>query len=193
MIVGLHGKKGHGKDATLERMKLITPDMFAHHSFAAKMKASACALLNIDLDTMERLKRENRPCITVWDGEDVLEEITMRVFLQRYGTESHRDIFGQSFWVDLAMAPALRDERDGLVPVFTDCRFPNEAEAVLSDGGVVFHIVGIDEEGDDDHPSEVVLPPRLITATIDNTVRDDGFASLDAQLHCAIEEHGVLA
>lgn len=196
MLLGMHGKLGSGKDTVLERLQILYPHLFVRHSFADKLKDSACALLGITRDQMELWKREEEyNFLSVWDpkqseidGSPVFE-MTMRTFLQRYGTEAHRDVFGQSFWVDQAMAPALEDERKGLVPVFTDTRFPNEAEEVIVKLGQVWLIEGPPPENAeaDAHASETPLPSNMIALTIDNTVRDDGFVSLDNQLREAVD------
>ncbi|MEU4984870.1 hypothetical protein [Streptomyces sp. NPDC021969] len=60
----------------------------------------------------------------------------VRALLQRTGTEAGRRLLGSNVWVDalfrdLAEAPAL---------VVTDCRFPNEAQAVADRGGVMIRV-----------------------------------------------------
>ncbi|MGW8630572.1 deoxynucleotide monophosphate kinase family protein [Streptomyces sp. NPDC055793] len=60
----------------------------------------------------------------------------VRALLQRTGTQAGRKLFGSNVWVDalfrdLAEAPAL---------VITDCRFPNEAQAVADRGGVMIRV-----------------------------------------------------
>lgn len=198
MLLGMHGKLNSGKDTVLERLQVLYPELFVRHSFADKLKDSACSLLGIDRDTMERLKRmEDFNFLSVWDADseqftqygEPSHELTMRTFLQRYGTEAHRDVFGQNFWVDQAMAPALEDERNGLVPVFTDTRFPNEAEEVIVKLGQVWLVEGPPPENveADAHASETPLPSNMIARTIDNTVRDDGFEFLDMQLREGVE------
>jgi hypothetical protein len=52
------------------------------------------------------------------------------------GTEVGRDMFGDNFWVD----QALREVQDDDLAVFTDCRFPNEAQAIKDRGGVVWRV-----------------------------------------------------
>jgi hypothetical protein len=198
-IIALHGRLASGKDTVFERMVALEQDLFVRHSFAAKLKDSACALLGMSRDTMEFLKRDESARLT-WlieasspdqameftPGPEEAAPLTMRTFLQRYGTEAHRDIFGDSFWVDQAMGPAMADHGVGFVPVFTDCRFENEAQAILEAGGEIWRIIGADENTGD-HPSERPLPDELISRTIDNSVRDDNFASLDAQIRSIME------
>lgn len=187
-MIALAGRLGSGKDTVLERMQALD-SKYVRHSFADKLKDSACALLGMDRATMEEFKRDEDLAL-VWDHPDVgviesIPPISMRTFLQRYGTESHRDIFGQSFWVDQAMG-AAEAAKGGFVPVFTDCRFVNEAEAIIERGGVVWRVAGPDEDTGD-HASEQPLPDYLISHVIDNTVRDDGFTHLDAEVRAALQ------
>lgn len=60
----------------------------------------------------------------------------IRRLMQRLGTEVGRELFGQDFWVERAMAQV----KPGGRYVITDCRFPNEAEAVRAAGGLVVRI-----------------------------------------------------
>lgn len=64
------------------------------------------------------------------------ESTDIRALMQRLGTEVGREMFGQDFWVNLAMKEATKYEK----VVFADCRFVNEAEAVRSAGGAVWRI-----------------------------------------------------
>jgi hypothetical protein len=159
------------------------------------LKESAAALFDIDRLDWETYK--NDPEVKIFltvgykdvhdlgirDGlqePNVIREFTAREFLQRYGTEAHRDIFGGDFWVEQAM----RDYRyapANTLSYVTDCRFVNEASAIKGVGGVVVGIQGMDEETGG-HASEVPLPDSMIYFWIDNTVRGDEFAHLDYQL-----------
>lgn len=185
-IIGLTGKLGSGKDTVFERIRATQGLGYIRVSFADPLKDSVCALFGIDRDDMERLKREDdNRSITVWADDDYPIEMNMRTLLQRYGTESHRDIFGDNFWVDVAMKQideySQKMDAGNKTFVFTDVRFPNEAEAIIERGGEIWRVIGPDNDTGD-HPSEQVLDDSLIARTIDNTVRDDGFLSLDAQL-----------
>ena len=105
--------------------------------------------------------------------------MTMRLFLQRYGTEAHRDIFGDDFWVKATLPDGL-DHSDRLI-VVTDCRFPNEAHRVHELGGYVVE-VGDGTPRDElhwEHESEKPLDEDLIDWHLTNNVFDDHFQTLD--------------
>ena len=189
MILGLHGKMGSGKNEAAKRLALIAPPVI-EVSFARRLKESAAALLGCTVDDLEAWKNDPEMYLCVCDhvGPMMDESQTVRSFLQRYGTEAHRDIFGQDFWLDAALpmrgthSPApLRSvdtEYARALYVVTDVRFPNEAQRIRDLGGTVVRIIGPNEDTGN-HPSE---QPIECDYSIDNTIRDDGYASLDAQL-----------
>lgn len=197
-IVGLHGKLGSGKDTVYERMAKVLP--VTQVSFADKLKDSACSLLKITREEMERYKRDEDGAmhqITLTEfhqggvGRSVTR-LTMREYLQRYGTESHRDIFGQDFWIDQAL-PLGMDIDPNTVYAVTDCRFLNEALRIKELGGLIVRVNGV-ESDTGAHASEVPLPDHLIDLEIDNTIRNDHFASLDLQIQeLFVNESSTLA
>jgi hypothetical protein len=77
----------------------------------------------------------------------------VRQLLQRTGTDAGRRVLGENVWVDAVMA----DLPDTDV-VFTDCRFPNEAQAIKDAGGYLVRVTrpGF-EPGPDAHESETAL------------------------------------
>ena len=190
MLVGFSGKIGSGKDAAGIRLGYLTDWETEHLSFARKLKESAAALFDIDMEAWESYKNDPlvrirlveiiMDCGTVPDGEElIVADFSAREFLQRYGTESHRAVFDDDFWVEQAMKNYHRLPE--LVYYFTDCRFENEAQAIKQRGGVIIKVIGLDEETGD-HVSESGLPEYLIDFQIDNNVRNDNFYNLDRRL-----------
>jgi hypothetical protein len=206
-LVAFNGKLGSGKDTAGERLDAMAACPTNRLSFARPLKESAAALLDIPAEDWETYKHdpEVKVMLSVGyeefevgypdDGGEVLEqprvirEFTARQFLQRYGTESHRDVFGENFWVDLALE-SYRYSSSSDLTYITDCRFENEAEAVLKLGGVVVNVIGPDDDTGS-HLSEAKLPDRLITFYLDNTKRDDGYAMLDRQLRSIAATVGI--
>jgi hypothetical protein len=89
----------------------------------------------------------------------------VRVLLQRFGSDVGREMFGEDFWVGQALK-GLGDESY----VFTDVRFPNEAEAVRGRGGVVWNVVRPGVGVANGHVSECALDGFVF----DETVVNDG-------------------
>lgn len=62
-------------------------------------------------------------------------ELSGREFLQRYGTEAHRGVFGEDFWIRVAEERLDRMAGEIEVAVITDVRFDNEARMVYNHNG----------------------------------------------------------
>lgn len=192
MIFGLHGKMRAGKNECARRLALYSPQPVVEVSFAARLKESAAALLGCSVESLEQMKNDPSSHVRVIDATDLAprptdafkrvprtHRLSIREFLQRYGTEAHRNVFGQDFWLDAAL-PTAYTYSDALY-VVTDIRFLNEAQRVRDLGGWVVLVEGPDEDTGS-HASEQPIPSHMIEATIDNRERGDNFKSLDAQL-----------
>lgn len=189
MIVGLHGKIGAGKNEAAKRLAILSSVPVVEVSFAAKLKQSAAVLLGCTVADLELWKNDQSKLVCAGGLYDALGFVpyenlsqTVRSFLQRYGTEAHRDVFGADFWLDAAL-PLLshagaHNPYNHALYVVTDARFPNEAERVRELGGIMVGLTGpVLDTGS--HASEV---PLECDRWIDNAIRDDGYTSLDAQL-----------
>jgi len=185
MLIGLNGRLRAGKDTAYERLSQLVTVPVERRAFADPLKDSAAALFDPSRGTLERMKMDPEPTIKVRLPTEtphvyIIHSFTGRQYLERYGTESHRDIFGETFWLDQALPLDLDHERK--VIVFTDCRFVNEVERLRSLGGTVWEIVGPEGREGNFYRSDSPLDASLIDFTIDNTFRDDEYLSLDEQL-----------
>jgi hypothetical protein len=188
-IIGLTGKARAGKDTAagfiLEwcEERGLNAERLA---FADPLKVSAARALGFNGTTADCVAFCNdlkRPGIELHlhgpNGSDLgpsrinQKLITGREFLQLYGTEAHRDVFGQDFWVEVTERKlAERAGTDLDVVVLTDCRFPNEATMVNKHDGEVWEIDRPDNttltDGLEAHSSEVGLPDGAIEFCIAN-------------------------
>lgn len=88
------------------------------------------------------------------DWDTVKEQVpAAREFLQKLGVAC-RDQIGEDVWVT-ALANSLQE---GQRYVVTDCRFPNEAAWVRSQGGQVWRVVRPGNAPVNGHSSETALP-----------------------------------
>lgn len=105
---------------------------------------------------------------------------TGREYLQLYGTEAHRQVFGDSFWTDQVLplgydSPVIpkfwANFPDADIAVVTDVRFTDEAQRVRDLNGHVWEIYRdqIDRGGGKTHVSESPISPDLIDQTIYNS------------------------
>ncbi len=179
MLIGLNGLKGSGKDTA--GSYLVDEWGFERLSFAAKLKESAASLFNIDPELWEELKNDDTAFVQLgrntgpFDPTKNISSISVRVFLQRYGTEAHRDVFGTDFWVD----HALKGVDPNKNYVFTDARFENELQRIKSLGGYNLQVVRPGLSSSDSHASEIPPPSYLIDYSVDN---DGDFQRLHEQL-----------
>jgi hypothetical protein len=170
VIVGLTGMAGSGKDSVADI--LVRNHGYTRIAFADPLRSMALALNpmvdwgrnHLEISGPVRLRD-----VVDRDGWDVAKRFypEVRRTLQRFGTEVIRDHVGPNFWVDTAMAKIVsQPDRNWVI---TDCRFPNEAEAVVDYGGAVVLVVrpGL-EPLPGSHASEAGVGDGLIQARLFN-------------------------
>jgi hypothetical protein len=194
MIIGFCGKKGSGKDTAAKY--LVENYGYTRVGFADNLKKSVAALFNIPIEWVDEFKDDlghSLPrvevIVDVCGSEGTSHpdhhqySFSWREFLQRYGTESHREVFGYDFWVDQVlpyhpMSVAGWDEFVGQNLAISDARFDNEVARIRYYEGKIVEIVRpmiVDQT--DQHISEQVPTPdfRLIN-------REDNMVNLYAAL-----------
>lgn len=198
MLVGLCGGIAAGKDTTYLRAKEIYGHQYSVEriGYADKMKESVSALFGVTNTFIESEKR-NSEALVILSSPAILEDgratndelsLTFREFLQRYGTEAHREIFGDMFWVDAALP--MDFDHSGKIVIVTDARFESELQRVIDLGGFNIYIENesVATARESQHSSENSIDLSLVEYKIDNRVRDDGFSNLDAQLARILDE-----
>lgn len=193
-VLGIAGRRKSGKDTAgviVEKAAARSQYLAKREGFADKLKESGIRSLYGQhapkglgdiLALANALKDTGKIVVTIPGAEPETQTMTGREFWQWYGTEGHRDVFWDDFWVD-ALLPEGQDNlerRWGMVEqgldsalripdlaIITDVRFPNEAERIRSIGGVIWRInrPGLPEEK---HASETPLPDHLVDLEIDN-------------------------
>lgn len=175
-IIGLTGPAGSGKDTACS-MALEwcdENDIAAERlAFADPLKCSAAAALgrpgSSAAEAIAFCNMLKQPGVDICMSAPNHSElgpsrftstlITGREFLQLYGTEAHRDVFGQDFWVEVTERKlAERSWTDLDVVFLTDPRFANEAGMIYEHGGELWHIARPDLDSVNDHSSEAGLP-----------------------------------
>lgn len=149
--IGIAGAKRAGKD-TLARGLAEALAPIPVDSFAAPIRRFVADLLGWSLEELE----ERKEVRVAWLG------VTPRHMMQTLGTEWGRHV-ASDLWVAAAFA------RNPLGCIYSDVRFPNEADVVRDDGGVVIRVSrpGF-EPGRDTHASEVPLPDGLVDIELVN-------------------------
>lgn len=167
-LIGLNGFKGVGKD-TVGQILIDNHD-FKRLAFADSLKQAAATLLGINSPVVESMKNDpNVRVVLLRSGElfpRVIHQQTFRKFLQLFGTEVGRDLFGKDFWVDQILpykelSTAYADNWYHGNRVITDARFPNELERIKSLGGFNIRIVrpgyGGENHASEQEPSDWML------------------------------------
>lgn len=150
MIVGLSGEKESGKDTVAAY--LVKKYEFERKAFADPLKKSVATLFNIPFKDVDTLKNDRKAKVTLSTYPGYSVELSFRGFLQRFGTESHRGVFGEDFWLNHTLP--VEGYYPGRNIVITDVRFANEAERVRQLGGSVIRIYRSMVLTGDPHPSE---------------------------------------
>lgn len=202
-VIGLTGRARSGKDTVAG---LIALELEGQHvirqGFADKLKVSAARALGLNASPedciafCDELKVDGRVAVQIGgDGDQAISaEVSGRTYLQRFGTEAHREVFGEDFWLDAVLPLAWRssdsyylDRDDCDVLVVPDVRFPNEALRVHACGGEVWRIVRPEAERVEDHASEAGVPRHLVTRSILNVgTLDDLRATVGAMLRAGV-------
>ncbi len=177
MIIGFTGKKQAGKDTTAYFIKEYIGDKKNVYimSYADKLKQSAAASLGFFgedyVDFCDYLKSDGSTVSFQFGASGEGDTITGRQYLQWFGTEGHREIFGEKFWVDALMdeiSSKAQSYEDDLF-LITDIRYDNEAEEIANlNLGVVVKIVRPNNEIEDTHASEQPINPKLVKYAITN-------------------------
>ena len=136
MIIGVCGFIGSGKDTIADY--LVNFHEFRRDSFAATLKDAVAAVFGWDRDLLEgrtKSAREWREQVDPWWAERLnMPNLTPRWVLQYWGTEVCRRGFHDDIWI-ASLENKLRNNRDNTV--ISDCRFPNEIQAIQNQGGII--------------------------------------------------------
>jgi len=138
MIIGLLGRMNSGKGAVAE--ELVDKYGFRQDSYAATLKDITAHLFNWDRamltgDTIE--SRDSREQIDHWWSEKLgIKDFTPRLALQLIGT----DVFRDNFHTDIWMLSVMARYKDTENVVISDCRFPNEVQAIRELGGRIIQV-----------------------------------------------------
>lgn len=157
--------------------------------FAEKLKQIASILTGIPIEKFEDQEFKKTFLGLEWNKvfghAPQIEKMTVREFLQRLGTEGIRNGVHKNAWVNALFADYKgkfnqyspltgMESQEGFVSypnwIITDCRFPNEAQAIIDRKGIVVRIdryqkkhksIGL-------HPSETSLDDWKFDYIIDN-------------------------
>jgi len=143
VIIGICGFIGSGKDTIADY--LVNNHGFRRESFANSLKDAVASVFGWDrvlLEGRTKEAREWREQPDRWWSERLGKEITPRWVLQYWGTEVCRRGFHDDIWIASLEHRLLKSNDD---VVISDCRFPNEINAIKNAGGQVIRVTRGDE------------------------------------------------
>lgn len=158
MIIGITGKKGHGKDAIGQI--LAERHAFWTTAFAAPLKEAVKVALRM---TDEQIYGPIETKETV----DPRYGVTPRHAMQTLGTEWGRQMIHEDVWALSAMA-RIREEPPGTNWAITDLRFLNERRLLRAAGGLVLRVIrpgarsGKFEEHESERAIDDLIPDIVI-------------------------------
>jgi nucleoside 2-deoxyribosyltransferase len=159
-IMGLAGYARSGKDTVAET---LVEQGWEKASFASPIKEAVYTLNPKVAYDMEDLDYQH--VVDTYGIDDAkVKYPEVRRLLQVFGTEVGREMFGQNFWVEQAIASVP----DGGKVVFSDVRYPNEANSIRYLGGQIWWVQRDGVEALNDHPSENSLDGFMFDNTINN-------------------------
>ena len=173
MIIGLSGYARSGKDTAAQ---FLAEKGFQRLSFADGVREMLFRLnptvgLSYKTEENEMVLTQHtvRSEVNEYGWEQAKQEWEeIRRLLQVLGTNCIRNMVGQDFWVDYA----LKNVSVGQNYVFTDVRFPNEAQKIKELGGVVWRIEREGVVPVNSHISEYAILDHPFDAKIPNTTLD---------------------
>lgn len=139
MLIGVVGFIGSGKDTVADY--LVNFHGFRRESFASTLKDAIAAIFGWDrvmLEGRTTQARAWREQVDPWWAERLkIPHLTPRWILQHWGTDVCRRAFHDDVWI-ASLENKIRNSRDNTV--ISDCRFPNEIQAIKHTGGIIVWI-----------------------------------------------------
>lgn len=141
-LVGVVGFQSSGKD-TIGRF-LIEKHNFQKDSFAKPLKDACAAIFGWSRELMEGQSHTSRAWREEEDSfwsEVFQHSVSPRWAMQYVGTNIMREHIHPDIWV-LSMKRRVQDKlSNNQKIVITDCRFPNEIQAIRDLGGIIIRVI----------------------------------------------------
>jgi hypothetical protein len=147
-IIGLCGDSGAGKDTFAEPFH---NHGFRQYAFANPLKEACAHLYGINIANFHRRELKNER-IPYWNK-------TPTEMAQFVGTELVREHLGESHWISRLNYQMVQDAniKEEFKAVISDVRFQNEAQWILSMGGILIRLTRPGNDGNvgiPNHPSK---------------------------------------
>lgn len=176
-VIGLTGKKGHGKDTAANLIKNKLESTTELLAFAEPLKQAVCILFCLPREYVDDPVLKETP-LPQWGGW------TTRQILQWLGTDILRDQFDKDIFLKNMMFRIEKSNSENIL--ITDVRFDNEAELVNNSlNGKVIEINANERvKSLDDHKTEKGISDNLKYMTFyNNTTMEDLEKEINNQIN----------
>jgi hypothetical protein len=192
-LISISGRMGSGKDTAGKIIQDILETnvgpFWTIKKFASGVKELASIILDVPIEKFENQKFKESYLPSEWNTyravfsdrsdfhgwEVVTNQMTVREFLQKLGTDAMRNGLHTNVWVNMLMNEYKKFQK--MVPdaqshfprwIITDTRFPNEYEALREKNALFIKIErpGIELNN---HPSETSLDNHEFNYVIENS------------------------
>lgn len=140
IILGICGFAGSGKSTVADILE--KNHGFKKISFAGPLKDMVSAIFHWDREMLEGATIESRQWregVDLWWSNKLnIPNLTPRLVLQIMGTEVMRLHYHNDIWIASMEKQLLENSHNRLV--ITDCRFPNELDAIKKQGGDIIYV-----------------------------------------------------
>jgi adenylate kinase family enzyme len=176
MIIGIFGKKGHGKDTIADY--LVENYNFHKLSYAEPIKKICKEIFSLSDEQLinHTLKEEIDPR---WDKSP-------RQIMQLIGTDLFRKTFSEDIWVNILGEKAKKLLVEGKNIVISDIRHTNELEHLftLSNNVLILQVIrDIKDEKEDNHPTEqFYYKEKIPIQKIYNTTLKELYLQIDSKI-----------
>lgn len=176
MIIGIFGKKGHGKDTIADY--LVNYHNFHKLTYAEPIKKICKEIFSLSEDQLNNhtLKEEIDPR---WNKSP-------RQIMQLIGTDLFRKTFSEDIWVNILCEKAKKLLLEGKNIVISDIRHSNELEKLftLSNHVLILQVIrDIKDEKEDNHPTEQFhYEEKLPIHKIYNTTLEELYVQIDSKI-----------
>lgn len=134
-LIGISGKMQSGKDTVASIIKKLSYIDWEIVKFADTLKDITCLLLNCSREDLESSDFKSSPLDDRWQNFHN-EQLTPRKVMQLIGTDLFRNGLHPNTWVNTLSNKFTNDS----FWIVTDVRFPNEAEFIKNNGGILIRI-----------------------------------------------------
>lgn len=168
-IIGLTGKKFHGKDTAANIIKTQNNKVVLL-SFAEPIKKALSIIHVVPMSCFnDPLQKEKK--LPLWDK-------TPRQLAQWLGSDVYRKQFDEDVWLK-NMEMRINKKHVGKDIVITDIRYDNEALLVHKLGGTVWKIDASERiKNNDNHETEKGISPELVDLTLYNNTTEEDFKKI---------------